>query len=319
MRAFLRCFLCRFVQASKAIDWFAKRTNQSHYSMFIGVTKKNHSLAIFLLILPGVGYIALFLAAALGMTVLQSFGFFSFSSQTEIGFQQWINVLDEGTWDSFAYSTKVAFVSSTGALLLAYPLALYLRKSFLGKKYLNAVMRVPLFVPALVAAFLILNIVSFHGIVNEVLVAIGLIKEPLRMTHDDWGVGVVAIQIWKNLPFQTLILTAALVNIPVDFEHAASNLGANAWSVFRHIIFPLSLPGALTGLILVFIGVFGDYAINSVAGPLYPPSLAIRMYTFGKGFGEWGEAACLAIIIIVSSLLFAWVYSKVAKLVTGEA
>lgn len=269
--------------------------------------------------LPGAGYIVIFIVAALGMTVLQSLGFFSFSAKTEIGLQEWVRVLNSETWDSFFYSTKIAFISSFGALLIAYPLALYLRKSFIGKNYFNAVMRFPLFVPALVAAFLILNILSFHGIFNEVLVALGLIQEPLRLTHDDWGVGVVAIQIWKNLPFQVLILSAALVNIPVDLEHAASNLGANAFSVFRHVIFPLSIPGALTGVILVFIGVFGDYAINTVAGPLYPPSLSIRMYFFGKGFGEWGQAACIAIIIIVSSMLFAWLYSKIANLITGGA
>ncbi|HZQ08013.1 MAG TPA: ABC transporter permease subunit [Anaerolineae bacterium] len=281
------------------------------------MTKKNHSLAIFLLLLPGVGYIALFLSAALGMTILQSFGFFSFSAKTEIGLQEWARVLNSETWDSFLYSTKVAFVSAFGGLVLAYPIALYLRKSFIGKTYLNAIMRVPLFVPALVAAFLILNILSFHGIFNEFLLALGILKEPLRLTHDDWGLGVIAIQIWKNLPFLTLILSAALVNIPVDFEHAASNLGANGLAVFRHVIFPLSIPGALTGVILVFIGVFGDYAINVIAGPLYPPSLAIRMYLFGKGFGEWGQAACLAIIIILGSIFFAWLYSKLANLLVG--
>jgi putative spermidine/putrescine transport system permease protein len=283
------------------------------------VTKKNHSLTIFLLLLPGVGYIALFLAAALGMTVLQSFGFFSFSSRTEIGLQEWARVLNSQTWDSFVYTTKIAFVSAFGALILAYPLALYLRKSFIGKNYLNSIMRVPLFVPALVAAFLILNILSFHGILNEFLLALGIIQAPLRLTHDDWGIGVIAIQIWKNLPFLVLILSAALINIPVDFEDAASNLGANALAVFRHVIFPLSIPGALTGVILVFIGVFGDYAINIIAGPLYPPSLAIRMYLFGKGFGEWGQAACIAIIIILGSIFFAWLYSKLANLLIGAA
>lgn len=283
------------------------------------MTAKNHSLAIFLLLLPGVGYIALFLSAALGMTILQSFGFFSFSSKIEIGLQEWVRVLNPETWDSFVYTTKIAFFSAFGALVLAYPLALYLRKSFIGKNYLYAIMRVPLFVPALVAAFLILNILSFHGIFNEFLLAVGILKEPLRLTHDDWGIGVIAIQIWKNLPFLTLILGAALVNIPVDFEHAASNLGANAFAVFRHVIFPLSIPGALTGVILVFIGVFGDYAINIIAGPLYPPSLAIRMYLFGKNFGEWGQAACHAIIIILGSIFFAWLYSKLANLLTGES
>lgn len=282
------------------------------------MTKRDHRLTILLLVLPGVGYIALFLTAVLAMTLLQSIGFFSFNAVTDIGLQEWINVLNAQTWDSFSYSAKIAFVSAFGALVFAYPLSIYLRNAFLGKGVFNALLRVPLFVPALVAAFLILNIISFHGIVNEVLVMLGVISEPLRMTHDDWGVGVVAIQIWKNLPFQTLILAAVLANIPVDLENAARNLGAGPWAVFQHVLFPLSIPGVVTGVILVFIGVFGDYAINTVAGPLYPPSLSIRMYFFGHNFGEWGQAACIAIIIMVSSLLFAWVLSKSADLIVGN-
>lgn len=281
------------------------------------MTKKSHTLATLFLLLPGVGYVALLIAAVLVMTVLQSIGFFSFTQETTIGLQEWSQVLNQETLDSFLYSAKIAFVSSFGALVFAYPLSLYLRKNFIGKSYFTALIRVPLFVPALVAAFLILNIVSFHGIINEILVTLRIIKEPLRLTHDDWGIGVVAIQIWKNLPFQTLILTSVLASIQSDLESAAKNLGANAFQVFRHILFPLSIPGVLTGVILVFIGVFGDYSINTVAGPLYPPSLSIRMYFLSKNFGEWGQAACIAIIIMVSALAFAWLYSRLAKLITG--
>jgi putative spermidine/putrescine transport system permease protein len=251
------------------------------------------------------------------MTVAQSFGFFNFTGPTVIGLQEWAAVLARETWDSFAYSAKIAFVSSLGSLVLAYPLALYLRRSFRGKSYFTALMRIPLFVPALVAAFLILNILSFHGIVNEVLLALGLIREPLRMTHDDWGLGVAAIQIWKNLPFQTLILTSVLASIQTDLENAARNLGAGPFAVFRHVTFPLSVPGALTAVVLVFIGVFGDYSINTVAGPKYPPSLSIRMYFLSKNFNEWGQAACVAILIIVGAMVFAWLFSRLAKLITG--
>jgi putative spermidine/putrescine transport system permease protein len=281
------------------------------------MTKRSHSLRIVLLLLPGVGYIALFLAVTLAMTVLQSFGFFSFTSDRPIGLLAWIEVLTPQTWDSFAYSASIAFASAFISLVIAYPLALYLRGSFAGRPVLTALMRVPLFVPALVAAFLILNIISFHGLVNEFLLLLGLIKEPLRMTHDDWGIGVVAIQVWKNMPLQTLILTAALVSIQTDLEHAARNLGANPWSVFRHVLFPLSIPGALTGVILVFIGVFGDFSINTVAGPKYPPTLSMRMVYLAKNFGEWGQAAVVAIIIMLASLGFAWLYTRLAKLIAG--
>jgi putative spermidine/putrescine transport system permease protein len=264
--------------------------------------------------LPAVGFVALFLSAVIAMTLMQSIGFFSFNGRTEIGLGSWAAAMNGQTWDSFLYSARIATVSAFGSLLIAYPLALYLRRHFAGKGALNALIRVPLFVPALVAAFLVLNILSFHGILNEALLRLGLISEPLRLTHDDWGLGVVLIQIWKNLPFLTLILAAVMANIPADLEPAARNLGAGPFAVFRHVLLPLSIPGVQTGVTLVFIGVLGDYAINAIAGPLYPPSLSIRMYLFGRNFGEWGQAAVIAVLIMLSSLLFAWLFSILARL-----
>jgi putative spermidine/putrescine transport system permease protein len=278
------------------------------------MTKRDHRLAIALLLLPAVGYVALFIAAVLGMTVLQSFGFFSFGSATKVGIENWVTVLsDRQSWDSFSYSARIAVLSAFGSLLVAYPLALYLRGTFLAKGLTNTILRIPLFVPGLVAAFLILNILSFHGIVNEVLLMLGIIKEPFRLTHDASGLVVIAIQIWKNVPFQTIILTAALVSIPADLEAAARNLGAGPFAVFRHIVFPLAMPGVVTGVTLIFIGVFGDYAINSIAGPIYPVSLAIRMYLLSHSFGEWGQAGVTAIAIMLASLLFAAVFSRLAN------
>jgi putative spermidine/putrescine transport system permease protein len=269
------------------------------------VTKKDHRLLIGLLVLPAVLYVAVFLAAAFAMTGLQSFGFFSFSSKTEIGLQDWASVLNNRTLDSFVYSLKLALATVFGSLLIAFPLAVYLRRTFVGKRLLQSLLRVPLFMPSLVAAFVILNILAYHGIVNEVLLGLGLIHDPLRMINDDFGLGVLLIQIWKNFPLQTLILTAVLTTIPADIEAAARNLGAGQLAVLRHVLVPLALPGIKTGAILVGIGVFGDFAINTIAGPLYPPSLSIRMYLLGYQQGEWGQAGAIGIIIIVSSLLYA--------------
>lgn len=283
------------------------------------MTKRTHTLRILLLLLPGAGYIVLFLALTLALTVLQSLGLFNFTGPSRLGLQEWAAVMNRQTWDSFAYSASIAVISAFLSLIIAYPLALYLRGRFLGKPVLTALIRVPLFVPALVAAFLILNILSYHGLVNEFLLLLGVIDEPLRMTHDDWGVGVIAIQVWKNMPLQALILTSTLASIPTDLEQAARNLGANAWAVFGRVLFPLSIPGALTGLILVSIGVFGDFSINTVAGPLYPPTLSMRMFFLSKTFQEWGQGASIAVIIIVGSLAFAWLYTRLARLIVrGE-
>jgi putative spermidine/putrescine transport system permease protein len=277
------------------------------------VTRRDHRLAVVLLVLPAVAYVGIFLAASSGMTVLQSFGFFSFSSKITVGFQDWLDVLDGQTLDSFVYSTRIALLTVLGTLVLAFPLSLYLRHTFVGKSLLSTLLRVPLFMPGLVAAFVILNILAYHGVVNETLVALGLIPEPLRMINDDWGFGVLAIQIWKNLPLQVLILTAVLTSIPNDLEAAARNLGAGPLAVFRRVLLPLSMPGVQTGATLVGLGVFGDFAVNSIAGPLYPPTLSIRMYLLGYTQDEWGQAGAVGVIIMVASLVYARLLSGVLE------
>ena len=123
------------------------------------------------------------------------------------------------------------------------------------------------------------------------------------MLNDKFGWNVLAIQIWKNLPFQLLIIASVLETIRTDIEDAARNLGASPLRVIWHIILPLSVPGILIAVVLVFILTFGDYAITRVAGPVYPSSLSVLMYTEAFTLQQWGAAACIGMVIIVTSLL----------------
>ncbi len=275
-------------------------------------------LSTLLLLLPGAGFIFLFLAAAIFMTVLQSLGFFSLTQESRFTFDYWRNLFDRQVIDSFLFSLKVGVGSSFGTLLFSYPLALFMRKKFFGRKPLGSMLKIPLFVPALVAAFLIINLIAYHGMLNHILMALGLIKEPLRMLRDKFGWVVLFIQIWKNLPFQLLIISASLETIQTDIEDAARNLGANKLALVRYIIFPLSIPGILVAVILVFIKTFGDFAITSVAGPIYPVSISVRMYAAANMFQEWNRAAGIGVVIIVTALLFVWLYSRLAKMMQGQ-
>ena len=178
-------------------------------------------------------------------------------------------------------------------------------------------MKIPLFIPALVSAFLIINLISYHGIVNEVLVALNLINRPLRMLNDRFGWGVVGIQVWKNVPFVLLILASSLASIRDDTIDAARNLGAGAIQILAKIFIPLAMPGILVSAILMFIKAFGDFAITSVAGPVYPPSIALRMRNTASLFQEWDKAAVLGVIIILTTLVVTWLYAKLAEFVTG--
>ncbi len=179
--------------------------------------------------------------------------------------------------------------------------------------------KIPLFVPALVAAFLILNLLAFHGVINSTLLWLGLIDRPLRMLNDTFGWNVLLIQIWKNMPFQLLIIAAVLETIQTDIEDAARNLGASPLRVIIHIIAPLSIPGVLIAVVLVFIMTFGDYAITRLAGPVYPSSLSVLMFTDAFTLQRWGVAACIGATIVVSSLIFVAIYARAARAMQGGA
>jgi putative spermidine/putrescine transport system permease protein len=267
----------------------------------------------FLLLLPGAGFILLFLAAAVGMTFLQSIGLYSLVGESHLTGEFWLSLLDRTFFDSFLFSFKVGIASAFGTLLLAYPLALFLRRRRFGSRTIGSMIKIPLFVPALVAAFLILNVLAFHGVLNSLLLAVGIIDRPLRLLNDKFGWNVFAIQVWKNLPFQLLIISATLESIQTDIEDAARNLGANPLQVILYVVLPLSIPGILIAVVLVFILTFGDYAITKVAGPVYPSSLSVLMYTKAFTLQQWGAAACIGMVIVVASLLFVAIYARAAR------
>lgn len=274
-------------------------------------------MMLMLLIVPGAGFIFLFLSAAIAMTFLQSIGLYSLVGESRLTADHWLALLDKGFFDSFLFSLKVGVGSAFGTLLFAYPLALFLRRKRFGSRTIGSIIKIPLFVPALVAAFLILNVLAFNGILNSALMGLGLIERPLRMLNDTFGWNVLVIQVWKNLPFQLLIIASVLESIQTDIEDAARNLGASPLRVILHIILPMSAPGILIAVVLVFILTFGDYAITRVAGPVYPSSLSVLMYTDAFTLQQWGIAACIGVVIIVASLGFVAIYARAARVIEG--
>jgi putative spermidine/putrescine transport system permease protein len=274
-------------------------------------------MMLLLLIVPGAGFIFLFLSAAIAMTFLQSIGLYSLVGESRLTANHWLALLDKGFFDSFLFSLKVGVGSAFGTLLFAYPLALFLRRKRFGSRTIGSIIKIPLFVPALVAAFLILNVLAFNGILNSALMGLGLIDRPLRMLNDTFGWNVLVIQVWKNLPFQLLIIASVLESIQTDIEDAARNLGASPLRVILHIILPMSAPGILIAVVLVFILTFGDYAITRVAGPVYPSSLSVLMYTDAFTLQQWGIAACIGVVIIVASLGFVAIYARAARVIEG--
>lgn len=266
----------------------------------------------YLLLLPGIGYIIGMLALSIFMMFMQSLGYYNYLGDSQFSLEFWKHVVNQQFLDSFLFSLKIGVLSSFGSIILCYPLAVYLQKARGGKTLLTLI-RIPYFIPALVASFLIVNVIDYHGIFNQVLMVLGVISEPLRLRNDTWGLGVLFIQIWKNMPLQMIIMYSAIQSIRQDVKDAARNLGAGSFVIMKEIIIPITLPSAFIAIIMVFIGTFNDFAISSTAGPLYPMSLATLMHSYAYSFYDWNTAACVGVLMLLLTVICVIGYSWLQK------
>lgn len=265
---------------------------------------------IALLLAPGLGLILAMIGSVFYVAVMQSFGFFNLVGEDVFSLEHWAKVLDSKAFGrAFQYSAYIATVSAIGSVVLAYPIAIWLRRPFRGSLVVSALLKAPLFVPGLVAAFLFLNIVAYHGILNQIFMWLGLTEEPIRMQNDRGAWGVVFLQLWKNMPFALLLLSGAVQSIPDEVLDAARDLGAGAWDRFRKVIAPLTVSAMQAALIIIFIGAAGDFAFQVTAGPTNVQSMSQLMVFFKDSYGRWNQAAVVGVslmgLALFGSLLLA--------------
>ena len=276
-------------------------------------------LKIIVLLLPGFGLILFFLGMILYVAVFQSFGLFNLSGEDNFTMQYWQKLFNRKVfYRSVNYSLYVGIISSIISVILAYPIALWLRKPFYGSILINSILKAPLLVHGLVAAFLYVNLIAYHGIINQIFIAIGAWDEPIRMQNDKNAIGVLILQVWKNLPFALLILLGSIQSIGDDVIDAARDLGANSFQRLKKIIAPLTISSMQAALIIIFIGALADFSFQSIAGPTNKYSLS-QLMLYYKNNGRWHEAAGVGVTIMIISFLGAIFISYLTKFIFFRA
>jgi putative spermidine/putrescine transport system permease protein len=275
----------------------------------------NYSKAKFkdyLLLIPGIGFILAIIIVVILYVLAQSFGLDTINGKSNFTLDNWKTFADKRFFDSLFYSLRVGIISSILSLAFCYPLSMLLQISP-ARNTMLSLMKVPMFIPMLVGCFLILNLVDYHGLVNFILQWLGITKEPIQMRNDNYAIGVIVLEIWKNVPMQMMIVFSALQGIRVDVKEAARNLGCKGFRMFGEIIFPLTIVNALVAVILTFISAFFDFSVSSTAGPNYPISLAYLLRNTAYTYQQWGRAACIGIVMIAAAIVIIALYSRLAK------
>jgi len=185
------------------------------------------------------------------------------------------------------------------ALVLAYPLAyLMTTVSARTRSILTALVLIPFWTSILVRTFAWLVILGKNGLVNQMLLRLGLVEAPVALIHNQTGVQIGMVHVL--LPFMILPLYSVMAGIDGGLLIAARSLGARPVQVFLRIFLPLSLPGVHAGCLLVFLSSVGYYITPALLGGPRQITTAMLIDLMVNDLLNWGFGATLAILLLTT-------------------
>ncbi len=256
------------------------------------------------------------------MAFIQSLGYFKAIGLTEITFKYYKEVLtSQGFLSSLGFSVYIATISSVIAVVLGVILAYSILRSTHRKGIEEAVYKIPIFVPHIVAALLAYNILAQSGVVPRVLYSIGIIKDQSQfpsLLYDKNGIGIIIAYIWKGIPFVAMVVYTILSNINNKLSQVALNLGANNRQVFFYILLPFIMPSIFSSFIIIFAFSFGAYELPFLLGPTSPKALPVKAYVeyTNSNLANRPYAMVINMILTIVSLILVWLYNKSFELIS---
>ena len=199
---------------------------------------------------------------------------------------------------AYIYSIRTAVFSTILCLLIGYPMAYAIaRSSQATQNILLLIIILPFWTSFLLRVYALEGIIREGGLLNTVLLWLGIIHHPLQIMRTSAAVylGIV----YSYLPFMVLPLFATLEKLEHTLAEAAADLGSPPWRVFLDVTLPLSMPGIIAGSMLVLIPAIGEFVIPSLLGG--PNNLMIGRVLWDEFFGnhDWPVASAVAIATLV--------------------
>ena len=252
-------------------------------------------------VLPAVADLVLFMVLPIGTLLL--FGFVNIERGRIVSdsftLQPMMSALNDPlVWRLMWRSFWVAVVSTVCTLVLAYPVAyVYGEVRGIWRTLLLVAIVSPLLTSALVRAYAWLVILGGRrGIVNQALMSMGIVDEPLRLLNTDLAVLIGMTQI--HLPFMILPLLAVLSERDRRLEEASLNLGASRVGTFFRVTVPMSMPAIIAGLALVFAVSYTNFIVPQLLGGGSYSTLAVQVYEQTIVVLDWTRGAVLATLLL---------------------
>lgn len=196
----------------------------------------------------------------------------------------------------------VALVVTALCLLFGYPVAFWIARQP-GKRstWLLSLAVFPLLVNAVVRSFSWMVLLGSNGLISRGLLALGLIDKPTQFLYTPVAVIVGTLQLF--LPLMILSLYSSIAQIDTALEPAARGLGASGWTTFRRILFPLSIPGVMVGVTLVFSACMTAFTTPQMLGGSRQMNLPMLVYNYANVNMDWPLATTIALLMFAMTLV----------------
>ena len=266
----------------------------------------------YLLLLPGLGWLAIFFAIPLGYMLFESLktGTIDTGFVFNWEFANYANAISDFS-EQFVRSFEYAGLATLLALVIGYPLAYVI--AFRGGKWRNALLLaviVPFFVTYLIRTLSWETILSDTGFVSDTLRTIGVLSDSGRLL--DTTVSVVAGITYNFLPFMILPLYASLERIDPRMLEAGYDLYGRRRDVFLRVTLPLSMPGVVAGTLLTFIPAAGDFINAELLGGPNQTMIGNVIQSRYLEVADYPTAAALSFVLMALMLAVVLVWARIA-------
>ena len=210
----------------------------------------------------------------------------------------------------FVKTFLLSGVITLACLILAYPVAHLLAVLPMSRSNLLMIcVLLPFWTSLLVRTTSWIVVLQGQGIVNDALIALGIIGEDGRLAMMYNQTGTIIVMTHVLLPFMILPLYSVMKTIPPSYARAARSLGATSWTTFRRVYVPQTLPGIGAGALLVFILAVGYYITPALVGGA-DGQLISNFIDFHMDKSNWSLAAALSAMLLVGVLILYWLYDR---------
>ncbi|MGK0550911.1 ABC transporter permease [Enterococcus faecalis] len=212
----------------------------------------------------------------------------------------------------FWRTIRISGIVTLITILLGIPTAYFI--AGVNKKWrgiLMALILFPLLTNSVIRSFAWINILGKSGVVNTLLIKLGIIHQPLNLLYTEFAIIVGSVYLF--LPTMIMTLVGVMETIEGETLEAAETLGASPFSAFCKIVLPLSVPGTIVGSILVFTGTLTAYTTPQLLGGNQKMMMSTFLYQKATTLGDWNSASVLAFIMIVVTLIVMKLLNSIAK------